>query len=335
LNHKEYDLLKRIFGLFSFFALVYMLWSFIGYIAIAIAIAYMAKPLYDILKPKLGQTYGAVACLLGIVIPTMLLVLLVVKDVISFLSTLDITAVVQTVVTVANNFGFLRLDGPDVSKPLSEVWNLSKPLIDSFASQISAIPNLIMKLMFLSFMTFYFLKDGNKLKESFLLYVPEEKKENAELLIKEIHESFKTLFIGNAETSLAVGFIAIIGYWIIGIPNPITLGALSGILNILPIVGGWTIYVPLTIYYLLIGEITKGILLGIFGILFLSIAPDFAIRPKIVNQASDLHPALVLVAFLVGPLVFGIAGLAIGPIIVGTIYALHKVRENERKQLLE
>ncbi|MBB6066767.1 putative PurR-regulated permease PerM [Methanococcus maripaludis] len=326
MNSKEYDILSRLFMVFSFFALIYMLWPFMGIIALAVAVAYMTKPLYDILKPKFGRTYGAIICLLGIVIPSLLLVVLVAEDVVTFLLSLDIENIITKVTPILNDIGYLRVDGPDVSKPFSDIWSVSKPLLNSFASQISSIPSLLMKLLFLSFMTFYFLKDGDKLTDSFLIYVPEDKKRNTALFLSEIHKALKTLFIGNAVTSVIVGIISIIGYWLIGIPNPITLGALSGILNILPVVGGWTIYVPLTVYYLLTGEIAKGILLGLFGIVFLSLAPDFAIRPRVISKDGDLHPALVLIAFLIGPLVFGIPGLAIGPIIVATVYAIHKVR---------
>ncbi|MBA2862036.1 AI-2E family transporter [Methanococcus maripaludis] len=328
MNNNEYDILARGFIIFSFFALSYMLWPFIGIIALAVAVAYMTKPLYDVLRPKFGKTYGAIICLLGIVIPSLLLVILVAEDVVTFLLSLDIENIISKVTPILNDMGYLRVDGPEVSKPVSDIWSLSKPLLDSAATQISAIPSLLMKLLFLSFMTFYFLKDGDRMQDSFMLYVPTEKKENAKIFLNEIHKALKTLFIGNAVTSVIVGFISIIGYWLIGIPNPITLGALSGILNILPVVGGWTIYVPLTIYYLLTGEIVKGILLGLFGIIFLSLAPDFAIRPRVISKDGDLHPAFVLIAFLIGPLVFGIPGLAIGPIIVATVYAIHKVRKS-------
>jgi len=326
LNNKEYDILARGFIIFSFFALSYMLWPFIGIIALAIAVAYMTKPLYDVLKPKLGRSYGAIFCLLGIVIPSLLLVVLVAEDVITFLLSLDIDSIMLQITPILSDMGYLGVPPSDVSEPVSDIWGVSKPLLNNLATQISAVPSLLMRLLFLSFMTFYFLKDGDKIKDSFLLYIPKDKKRNTILFVNEIHKALKTLFIGNVVTSLIVGFISIIGYWLIGLPNPITLGALSGILNILPVVGGWTIYVPLTVYYLLTGEITKGILLGLFGIIFLSLAPDFAIRPRVISKDGDLHPALVLIAFLIGPLVFGIPGLAIGPIIVALVYAIHRVR---------
>ncbi|MBA2868554.1 AI-2E family transporter [Methanococcus maripaludis] len=326
MDNKEYDIIARGFIIFSFFALSYMLWPFVGIIALAVAVAYMTKPLYDLLNPKFGRSYGAIICLLGIVIPSLLLVVLVAEDVITFLLSLDIESILSSITPLLSSMGYLGVPQSDVSKPVTDIWSVSKPLLNNLATQISGIPSILMRLLFLSFMTFYFLKDGDKIKDSFLLYVPKEKKRNAKIFVYELHKAFKTLFIGNAVTSVIVGIISIIGYWIIGIPNPITLGALSGILNILPIVGGWTIYVPLTIYYLLTGEIVKGVLLGLFGIVFLSLAPDFAIRPRVISKDGDLHPALVLIAFLIGPLVFGIPGLAIGPIIVGSAYAIHKVR---------
>ena len=62
---------------------------------------------------------------------------------------------------------------------------------------------------------------------------------------------------------------------------------------------------------------------------FLSLAPDFVIRPRLVNHESSIHPAFALVAFLMGPLALGITGFALGPLIMGTFDAIFRVKNGK------
>ena len=133
-------------------------------------------------------------------------------------------------------------------------------------------------------------------------------------------------------TSIVIGVISGIGYYIIGIPKAFILAVITGIFALLPIIGGWAVYIPISIYYIIIGEVLKGIELLIFGMVFLSSMPDFIIRPLIVKKESDVHPSLILIAFLVGPLTLGLGGFAIGPLIVGAFDAIWKVKLHEREQ---
>lgn len=276
-----------------------------------------------------GRTLGAILSILMVTVPALSLVVLILSDVVEFLNTLNVPSLVDTTIQFVNYLGLQNIAQEDLNRILSELWTFLKPTINKMAEQIYGIPLLFIKGLITVFLTYYFLKDGHRFKDAIMPHVPEVYHVQTELFIRKLNEAYKNLFVVNALTSFTVGLISIAGFWAIGLPNPVTLGALSGILTLLPIVGGWTIYMPLSLYYIAVGMYTKAILLFGFGVIFLSLAPDFAIRPRLVNHESDIHPAIALVAFLMGPLALGVTGFALGPLIMGTFDAIFRVKNGK------
>ncbi|AEH07250.1 AI-2E family transporter [Methanothermococcus okinawensis] len=343
MNNEEYRLLMKIFVLGVFLAIVYMTYPFLDTLALSCAFAYMGKPIYDKLKPHTGNTLAAIICLLAFIIPTVIVGYIVLKELLIFLQQINIQSLnLQSMDTVErlNNllykvssiFGYSwQVDEQTLSNYISQILSYLEPYIKNSLAQLMILPEIAIKTMIVLFMTYYFLKDGHVVKKAILAQVPDKYYEKTELFLNNLNESYKNLFIGNALTSIAIGVISGIGYYIIGIPNAFILAVITGVFALLPIIGGWTVYIPLSIYYLMTGEIVKGIELLLFGWIFLSTLPDFVIRPLIVKKESDVHPSLILIAFLIGPLTLGLGGFAMGPLIVGAFDALWRVKLRESK----
>ncbi|MBA2846831.1 putative PurR-regulated permease PerM [Methanococcus maripaludis] len=329
MKENEYRFLMRIFVLISFLSVMIIAFPFLDTIAFACAFAYMTEPFFSALKKYTGRTLGAILCILMITVPAIILVFLILTDIFEFLNSLDYAGFVDYTVQFINYIGLQNIAKEDLSSILSEIWNFLKPTVNKMAGQIYGLPLLFIKGLVTVFLTYYFLKDGYRFKDAVMPHVPEVYHVQTELFIRKLHEAYKNLFVVNALTAFTVGLISIAGFWAIGLPNPVTLGALSGILTLLPIVGGWTIYLPLSVYYIAVGMYSKAILLFGFGVLFLSLAPDFVIRPRLVNHESSIHPAFALVAFLMGPLALGITGFALGPLIMGTFDAIFRVKNGK------
>lgn len=329
MKDNEYRFIMRIFVFITFLAVIFTAWPFLDTLAFACAFSYMSKPFYDAIRKFTGRTLGALICILIITIPAIFLLLFIISDVINFLNTLNFLEIIENVTNFLTYLGLQNIAKKDLTPVISELWIFLRPTINMMASQLYRLPLLFIKILITVFLTYYFLKDGHNFKGAIMPHVPDVYAPQTELFMENLHEAYKNLFVGNALTSFTVGIISIIGFWAMGLPNPVTLGALSGILTLLPVVGGWTIYMPLCLFYIATGMYLKALLLFGFGVLFLSLAPDFVIRPSIVSNESDIHPALLLIAFLMGPLALGITGFALGPIIVGTFDAIFRVRTGE------
>ncbi|MGZ8898420.1 MAG: AI-2E family transporter [Halobacteriota archaeon] len=57
----------------------------------------------------------------------------------------------------------------------------------------------------------------------------------------------------------------------------------------------------------------------------LYIIPQLMLRPYFVGKASRIHPLLILLAFLGGGIVGGLAGFFLAPIAVGVVVAAYSV----------
>lgn len=335
MDSSEFRVIMRIFVLIVFLSSIYMIWPFIDALAFSCAFAYMAKPIYDRLKPYLGRSISALTCLLVFTIPTIIVGLMVLKSLLLFLQDLDIGKLVNDVFQLASYFGIQDIAKENINPILSQTWEFLKPTINSMLNQISLLPQIIIKITMIFFMTYYFLKDGYRLKNVIIPNIPQEYRQKTIMFLNNLNESYKHLFIGNAFTSIVIGIISGIGYYLIGVPNAFILAVVTGIFALLPIVGGWTVYMPFSIYFLITGEVLKAIELFIFGVIFLSATPDFIIRPMVVKKESDVHPVLILIAFLIGPLTLGLGGFALGPLIVGALDAVSKVKRYENNTKVE
>ncbi len=329
MNSNEFRVIMRIFVLIVFLSSIYMIWPFIDALAFSCAFAYMAKPIYDRLKPYLGKSLSALTCLLVFTIPTIIVGLMVLKSLLLFLLDLDVNKILNDIVELFDYFGLQERIAANINIILSQTWEILKPTINSMLNQISILPQIIIKITMIFFMTYYFLKDGYRLKNVIMPNIPQAYCQKTAVFLNNLNDSYKHLFIGNAFTSIVIGIISGIGYYLIGIPNAFILAVITGIFALLPIVGGWAVYVPFSIYYLITGEVVKAIELFIFGVIFLSTMPDFVIRPMVVKKESDVHPVLILIAFLIGPLTLGLGGFALGPLIVGALDAVFKVKKYE------
>ena len=59
-------------------------------------------------------------------------------------------------------------------------------------------------------------------------------------------------------------------------------------------------------------------------VIFVYLPPDFIIRPYLINKASDLHPLLIILAFIGGGVAGGISGFFAAPLAVGLATALYR-----------
>ena len=340
MNNDEFRLLFKLFVALVTLSLIYTVFPYLDVLALSCALAYMSKPVYDKLKPKLGSSLSSMICLLFIIVPMAIIGFIILYQILGLLQSLNLNQLdVQNLNLISlinyklnylsNILGYnipIQLEEEKLSQYISLILSYLEPHISTAVSGLLILPEIMIKLIMGVFITYYFLKDGHHIKNIILDNIPKKYHLTTQLYLKYLNESYQNLFTGTALTSVAIGIISFIGYFIFGVPNALLLAVLTGIFALLPIIGGWAVYIPISIYYLIIGDIYTAIGIFIFGWVFLSIAPDFVIRPAIVQKESDVHPVVVLLAFLVAPLTLGIAGFAIGPILFGAFDALFKVK---------
>jgi len=127
-------------------------------------------------------------------------------------------------------------------------------------------------------------------------------------------------------TAIVQGILTAFGLYLAGVPRPILLGAIAGLLSVLPI-GAPTVWIPASIWLIAEGRTAWGIALAVYGGVAISGA-DSLIRPFFISRGAQLPFLLTLLGVLGGALGFGLLGIFLGPVLLGVGFTL--VREFAR-----
>ncbi len=192
------------------------------------------------------------------------------------------------------------------------------------------IPNLSIQLFVLFCSLFYFTRDGHKVYDFVKDFIPNRHTEFFQNTILEIKNVLNSIFYGHFLTALIIGIIAVVGYSILGYPYGVFLGILTGIFQLIPVIGPWPIYWAVFIVDVINGNYIRAVIVLLFGF-GLSLS-DLYIRPALSSHYADIPPLILLIGFLAGPLVYGIVGFILGPLILGITYAVLVSYKNEKNK---
>lgn len=167
-------------------------------------------------------------------------------------------------------------------------------ILGNVLSFLTSIPAIFTMFIVMIFSTYFFSKDMSKIKSHILSFFSK----NTVLNIRSASQHGINLSGKYIRSYLLIYFITfletLIVFLALGIPYPLVLSIVTGIADILPVFGPGTIYIPLSIFYLITGDIFKFAALLIGWILITAVRQ--IIEPKIVSSSINIHPLSMLAA---------------------------------------
>jgi predicted PurR-regulated permease PerM len=112
--------------------------------------------------------------------------------------------------------------------------------------------------------------------------------------------------LGNIAISIVAGTIAGVSSWILGLPFPIVLGVITGLLDLIPQVGATIAAVILTIVALTVGT-TEAVITVIIQLIYQQLE-NYVIYPIVYRQAVELSGFTTIVAVLIAGSLLGVVG---------------------------
>lgn len=128
-------------------------------------------------------------------------------------------------------------------------------------------------------------------------------------------------------TATAQGIVGAIGFAIVGFPAFLA-GILVGLLSLLPYLGSMIFYVPVGIYYLLVGQVWQGIFVFLWGAIVIGNI-DNVIRAYMIKGKAQVNPIFVIFSILGGISLFGFWGVILGPLIIAIAVTIFHIYELE------
>jgi predicted PurR-regulated permease PerM len=109
-----------------------------------------------------------------------------------------------------------------------------------------------------------------------------------------------------------------------GVPLAGALAVVSFIIGFFPIVGSWSVYVPVAIWLAIFrDQIGAAVAMVVIGTFVNTVFISMYLRPKIAADRSRvLNFYWMFVALITGVYTFGLAGILIGPILIGLLKAV-------------
>jgi predicted PurR-regulated permease PerM len=109
-----------------------------------------------------------------------------------------------------------------------------------------------------------------------------------------------------------------------GVPLAAVLAILSFIIGFFPIVGSWSVYIPVAAWLLVFRDSPmRAGLMVLVGFLVNTLFISTYLRPKIAAERSGvLNFYWMFVALVTGVYTFGLAGILLGPILIGLLKAV-------------
>lgn len=192
--------------------------------------------------------------------------------------------------------------------------------------------NFIISLIMIIITMFFFFIDGKKLLEKLMYLSPLPNHYDREIFRK-FREVSYTSMISTFVTAFGQGIIGAIGFAIIGFP-PLLAGVLVGLLSLLPYIGSMIFYIPVSIFYLISGQIWQGLFILIWGLIIIG-NTDHIIRAYMIKGKAQVNPIFIIFSILGGIVMFGFWGVVLGPLIISIVATIFYIYELEYCDVLD
>lgn len=317
-------LLYSISGLWL--GIVSNIFKIIAPFALAFALAYVIYPLVKKLIDAGSPKWLAIltVCILGVgslLVIIILTVPLLYEQILLFLSNISVfLSDLSTKYEI--NFGTLQSALTDFSTNI--ISNIGSSISNGAISAVNASVNVLTTGIVVVCAAVYFLIDMNKIRSSIKRYFYEKNRKTASYL-KKLDEEL-TKYLGGMGLNIVIQMIEYtLAFLIIGHPNYLILGILSGISAIIPWFGGFLV----AVISLLVSSVisTKMFILTAIICIVCPTLDGNVIGPKVYGKTNSLHPLLVIFAVSAGGIIAGFWGIVLSlpvAIAIKTTYNFYK-----------
>jgi len=205
-----------------------------------------------------------------------------------------------------------QIDLSDTTSTISQLINSftskAAPITGSLVNGIVAIFGGVVSAITVFVLTFYAVVDSVSLRQSFSKLIPVEKRDKLTATLKRVSEKLGNWLRGQLALMMIIGFIDGMALWVLGIGFSLTLGLLSGLLDVIPVIGPIIAAVAAVFVAFITGAPLWKILVAVLVYVLVQQLENQILVPKIMQKAVGLSPIVVILAILIGNKLLGIGG---------------------------
>ena len=301
----------------------------VEYVLAACLLAVALRPAYERLVPRIGARTAGVAltalAVAGVVIPLVVISLVILETVTSALE----SGAAAHIVTAGRTFAqtTLGLDTASIalieSTLSSELATTIGAAADISVSQtvglVATVADVVAGTLVFVFVLYSLLVDGPAALDWVRRVVPLERR-LVDKLFTEVHVVVRATLRSHLLVAVLQGILGALGLVVLGVPYAAVLAVALSLVSVLPTVGIWLVWGPVTVAHAFSSSLLGSVILLGYGVAVLAVV-DIYLRAFLVDQQSGLHPAIALMGVVGGGMLFGIVGLFVGPVVLAAFKA--------------
>ena len=221
---------------------------------------------------------------------------------------------------IQQRFGLEILSDENINKASGLITNMLPNILGATFNTLSSV-------LMLYFMLYFMLTECKEMEAALIKYIP-LKDENVIWLGKDLQELTFNNAVGVPLIAIMQGIVGLIGYIILGVPDPLFWFVLTVFGSMIPIIGAAAAYLPLSVLLLAQGPTWKGIAVLAYGLIVIGLT-DNVFRFYLQKKLGDVHPLITVFGVILGISLFGFIGLIFGPILISLFVLLVRIYVNE------
>lgn len=314
--------IKFIIGLAGISVLLVVLYNYgtlVGYAIIAMIFSYILDPIVNRMQAAginrtLAITLTLSSVILLLVWISTTIIPIIANQMVELAGQLNIKNLQNIFKQIEKRFmanfeflpeGFLQENVTRIAEELFDVGQLP----DALSNIIGIFTNLFAAFLVIPFATFFFLKDGSKIRRQLLQLVPNKYFETTLSIIDKIETRLGIYLRSVLLQSLLVGTASWLGLTIVGLNNALSVGISVGVANSIPYFGpilGYILSIIVSIVEVGDFSLVLPCLLAIFCV---QVLDNVVFQPLIFSRSADMHPVAILFIILIGAETAGILGM--------------------------
>ncbi|MBR6163595.1 AI-2E family transporter [bacterium] len=214
----------------------------------------------------------------------------------------------------------IGLNHVDIDTLMGYVANSSSDIISHVANIGTYVGTALVYIIIGIMIMYYFMADKDLLRDTFISMFPVQMRKRSGDIHDIITKKIGGYMAAQIVTMASVGVVMTIGLLIAGIEYAFLLGLLTGILDIIPVVGpGIALVIGLiTTYQLGIGAIIAVII----SFAVAQVVENQLVRPYIFGKFLDLHPLMIYLFLFIMAKYAGVVGVIFAPAVAAIVAVL-------------
>ena len=199
----------------------------------------------------------------------------------------------------------------NISDLASQVSNGATTILNStfagIGNIIGSVSKTVMAIITVPFILFYLLKDGKKLPDYILNFLPIPMRSHTFTVLQEMNKQISSYIRGQIVVSFCIGVLMFIGFVIIGLDYAPVLAVIASFTSVVPYLGPAIAITPA----LIIAVVTSPYMLLKLIIVWtiVQLIEGKFISPQIMGRNLHVHPITIIFIIIIAGNLFGVVGI--------------------------